>query len=77
MDRGIEPMLPMGRPGIACPACDFSPPPGMLWSCAPDGCGGEFDTFETRARCPHCEAQFAWTECPACERKSPHQAWYR
>jgi len=64
------------RPDIRCPACAFSPAVGLQWVCIPDGCGGAFDTFATRARCPHCGAQFAWTQCPACGRTSPHGAWY-
>jgi hypothetical protein len=48
----------------------------MQWICAPDGCGGSFDTFATRARCPHCDAHFAWTMCPACGKASAHAAWY-
>jgi rubrerythrin len=50
---------------------------GALWRCAPDGCGAIFDTFETRARCPACQAQFAWTACPSCRAVSAHAAWYR
>ncbi len=65
------------RENIACPKCDFSPSVGMEWTCSPDGCGGTFDTFATRARCPHCNAHFAWTMCPACSKVSAHQAWYR
>lgn len=64
------------RPNIACPVCGYSPFVGMQWVCSPDGCGGTFDTFETHARCPHCEAQFAWTMCPGCGKTSPHRAWY-
>jgi hypothetical protein len=75
-------MVVFGRVGeprsdIACPACGFSPAVGMQWVCSPDGCGGMFDTFATRARCPHCEAQFAWTACPSCHKASAHRAWYR
>jgi hypothetical protein len=65
------------RPDVACPACGVSPYIGTQWVCAPDGCGGTFDTFQTRARCPHCSAQFAWTACPACHKASSHKAWYR
>ena len=65
------------RHDIACPACGFSPFVGTQWVCSPDGCGGMFDTFATRARCPHCQAQFSWTACPACQRVSGHKAWYR
>src|SRR3954467_12619502 len=71
------PEIPPRRPGIACPFCSFSPRPGLLWHCWPDGCGGDFDTFETHARCPHCDAQFAWTACPDCGKISAHKRWYR
>jgi DNA-directed RNA polymerase subunit RPC12/RpoP len=64
------------RDGIACPACGFVPVKGMMWMCAPDGCGALFDTFETRARCPQCDAQFSWTACLACGKASAYQAWY-
>ena len=66
-----------GRPDVSCPACAFSPPEGLQWVCTPDGCGGTFDTFATRAHCPHCAARFAWTQCPACGQTSSHRAWYR
>ena len=65
------------RPNVACPACGVSPYVGQQWSCSPDGCEGSFDTFETGARCPHCDAQFAWTDCPACGQRTAHRAWYR
>jgi hypothetical protein len=65
------------RPDIACPACGYVPTKGATWHCSPDGCGAFFDTFETHARCPQCEAQFAWTGCPACGKASAHRAWYR
>jgi hypothetical protein len=68
---------PQPRQDIACPECGFAPCKGMIWMCAPDGCGGAFDTFETRAKCPHCEAQFAWTQCLSCGKVSTHKAWYR
>ena len=64
------------RAGIACPRCGFVPVIGMQWICAPDGCGGTFDTFATRAECPHCVARFTWTACPACLEKSAHASWY-
>jgi DNA-directed RNA polymerase subunit RPC12/RpoP len=78
MNRMSSYQQPEGRwPDIACPECGFVPSKGMMWTCAPDGCGGTFDTFETRARCPHCDAQFAWTACPGCGKASAHRAWYR
>ena len=64
------------RGDIACPACGFSPSAGMLWLCAPDGCGAMFDTFATHARCPQCEAHFQWTACPVCQKATAHEAWY-
>ena len=64
------------RPGIACPRCGWQPYVGARWVCAPDGCGTAWDTFETGARCPGCDARFVWTDCLACGRRSPHQDWY-
>ena len=64
------------RSNVACPGCGFVPVVGQQWICAPDGCGGSFDTFDTKGKCPYCEAQFAWTECPVCTRASAHRAWY-
>lgn len=65
------------RTNVACPGCGFAPFVGMQWFCGPDGCGGMFDTFASRAKCPHCEAQFQWTMCPACGKTHSHAAWYR
>jgi predicted amidophosphoribosyltransferase len=65
------------REDVACPACGTPPLVGAMWSCGPDGCGFLFDTFETKARCPKCEAHFAVTWCPTCGKPSPHRAWYR
>jgi len=66
-----------GHPNVACPVCGWTPPRGTIWFCYPDGCGGKFDTFETHAKCPHCNAQFAWTACPVCGQASAHDSWYR
>jgi hypothetical protein len=76
-EPGASAPLGEARGEIACPACGFVPPQGYEWLCGPDGCGGLFDTFATHGRCPHCEAQFAWTQCPSCGRGTAHQAWYR
>jgi hypothetical protein len=65
------------RDSIACPGCGYVPFEGQQWICAPDGCGESFDTFDTRARCPHCDAQFPWTMCPSCGKTSSHGAWYQ
>jgi len=75
--NGRVPNFRSRRAAIACPACGVSPYVGIAWSCGPDGCGGVFDTFETRGKCPHCAAQFGWTACPACRKVSAHRAWYR
>ena len=64
------------RNDIACPSCGAHPIAGTQWVCAPDGCGGSFDTFASRGRCPHCDAQFTWTQCPRCDRVSAHPAFY-
>ncbi len=61
------------RSGFACPACRQAPIIGLLWRC--DQCGQPFDTFETRAVCPHCGAQFTVTRCPECGRSSPLSEW--
>jgi len=52
------------RAGFACPSCKQAPIVGPLWRC--DKCLQPFDTFETRAACPHCGAQHAVTRCPEC-----------
>lgn len=61
---------------ISCPHCGWVPSPMSRWICAPDGCGTVWNTFETGARCPTCDAQFSFTVCLQCERASPHRAWY-
>ncbi len=78
MTSRIADNIPVGaqRPDIACPACGAQPVAGMQWLCAPDGCGGTFDTFASHGRCPHCDAQFSWTQCLMCGRISAHQAFY-
>ena len=65
------------RPDVACPGCGYVPSAYDKWICAPDGCGHAWNTFDTGARCPECDAQFAWTACPGCTRTYPHRAWYR
>ena len=65
------------RPDVACPGCGYMPSAYDQWICAPDGCGHSWNTFDTGARCPECDAQFAWTTCPGCTRTYPHRAWYR
>ena len=48
------------REGFSCPSCKESPPVGNFWVCRK--CRQAFDTFQTRAVCPHCSAQFAVTK---------------
>ena len=50
------------RGGFACPSCGQAPIIGPLWRC--DKCLKPFDTFETRATCPHCGAQFPGDALP-------------
>ena len=78
MTNRIMDPTPRGQPraGIRCPSCAAHPTAGMQWFCGPDGCGGSFDTFASRGRCPHCNAQFTWTQCLSCGRISGHQAFY-
>jgi Zn-dependent protease len=61
------------RGGFACPECGQAPIVGPLWRC--DKCLKPFDTFETRATCPHCGAQFPVTRCPECGRTSSMAEW--
>lgn len=64
--------LPL-RHGYACPACKKSPPLGPYWRCG--NCGQPFDTFESRAVCPHCSAQYPNTQCLNCGSQHPLSDW--
>jgi predicted RNA-binding Zn-ribbon protein involved in translation (DUF1610 family) len=59
--------------GFACPSCRQPPIIGPLWRC--DKCQQQFDTFATRAVCPHCGAQFPITRCPECGRAHSLSEW--
>jgi hypothetical protein len=59
--------------GFACPSCKTAPPVGPFWAC--DQCRKRFDTFETRAVCPSCGAQFAATRCFDCGKQHPMSEW--
>jgi Zn-dependent protease len=59
--------------GFACPSCKTAPPVGAFWKCS--RCGQLFDTFQTRAACPKCAAQFAVTRCLDCGTLSPMTQW--
>jgi Zn-dependent protease len=61
------------REGFACPACRSKPPLGERWRCAQ--CNQPFDTFATRAVCPHCGAQFPITTCLDCQESRPMSEW--
>jgi Zn-dependent protease len=61
------------REGFACPNCHTAPPLGDFWKCGQ--CGQLFDTFQTRAVCPHCAAQCATTRCLDCGELHPMNDW--
>lgn len=64
--------LPRHR-GFACPACHTAPPIGEFWVCG--RCQKPFDMFTNHATCPHCESQFAATNCTDCGVLSPFSKW--
>ena len=59
--------------GFACPSCKTAPPIGAYWKCRK--CGQPFDTFQTRAVCPNCGAQFPVTLCLDCRALNPMGRW--
>jgi len=61
------------RDGFACPACKTEPPLGTFWKCS--HCAQPFDTFESRAVCPHCGTQFPVTQCLHCGFRNPLDEW--
>ena len=61
------------RDGFACPTCKTAPPVGEYWKCGQ--CGQAFDTFQSRAVCPRCAAQFPQTKCLDCGGVSPMDDW--
>jgi len=61
------------RDGFVCPRCTTAPPVGNFWKCG--RCGQAFDTFQTRAVCPHCATQFAGTKCLDCGGLHPMSEW--
>jgi Zn-dependent protease len=61
------------REGFACPNCKAAPPVGEFWKCG--RCGQLFDTFQTRAVCPHCGTQFPVTKCMDCGALHPMNDW--
>jgi len=69
---------------IRCPLCDWKPSKTSYWYCADcdapeyfyNGCYTQWNTFETRGKCPTCAHQWRWTSCLRCQRWSPHEEWY-
>jgi tetratricopeptide (TPR) repeat protein len=58
---------------VACPHCKRPPRCKDRWRCS---CGNQWNTFDTRGRCPACDFQWAETACPVCNELSPHSDWY-
>jgi Zn-dependent protease len=61
------------RKGFACPWCKTAPPLGNFWRCG--HCANSFDTFQTKAVCPGCAAEFGLTKCLDCGRLYPVNDW--
>ncbi len=69
---------------IRCPLCRWQPNPWSNWVCDDcdypenffEGCGMEWNTFETGGLCPGCGHQWRWTSCLNCEGWSLHEDWY-
>ena len=61
------------REGFACPACGAAPHTGKRWKCMQ--CGKRFDTFLSRAVCPHCGARYSTTKCRTCKAAYPMNDW--
>lgn len=70
---------------IRCPLCRWSPNAASRWLCAdadaPEyfygGCFTNWNTFETRGKCPTCAHQWRWTSCLRCGGWSRHEDWYK
>jgi len=61
------------RDGFACPRCHSAPPLGQFWKCRQ--CGQSFDTFQTGAACPACNARYDVTTCLDCHESRPMIEW--
>lgn len=74
----------VGLAGIRCPQCKWRPNKWSLWYCGPvghpeyyfDGCGTEWNAFDTAGLCPNCRHQWVWTACLRCGEWSKHADWY-
>lgn len=70
--------------GIRCPICTWRPSRSSHWTCWDcdhpeyffNGCGTEWNTFETGGVCPTCAHRWAWTSCLSCWSWSKHVDWY-
>jgi hypothetical protein len=60
---------------IYCPQCQWRAGPQDKWQCVPL-CGTVWNTFWTRDVCPGCAVKWPLTQCLACGKFSPHEAWY-
>src|SRR5690349_12014389 len=80
--KQAEPVVDFTR--IRCPLCNWHPRPSDRWVCwdcpVPeqfyDGCGTQWNTFETHGKCPGCQHQWRYTSCLLCDRYSLHEDWY-
>lgn len=68
---------------IRCPQCKWQPTSSSSWVCGDggppeyfSGCGTEWNTFDTRGRCPGCGHRWLWTACLWCGQYSLHEDWY-
>jgi hypothetical protein len=69
---------------IRCPHCRWRPSRLSLWTCWDcdypeyfyDGCGTDWNTFETSGQCPGCSHQWIWTSCLQCGGWAKHEDWY-
>ena len=63
----------VGTGHIRCPKCAWRPRRSDTWECS---CGWEWNTFDTRGRCPRCAFQWMRTQCLTCGEWSLHDDWY-
>jgi hypothetical protein len=70
---------------IRCPLCKWQPQKSSRWWCTDanfpeffyEACGANWNTFDTRGRCPGCAHQWRWTTCLRCGENSLHDSWYK
>jgi hypothetical protein len=69
---------------IRCPICKWPPNRFSRWTCWDcghpeyyfEGCGTEWNTFDTGGVCPGCSHKWIWTTCLSCWGWSKHEDWY-